>query len=59
MLVTERQILRDAIGIRRPENAGLAQRPAPLRTFADHQMAFARPAEQDFSGGTELEPLGY
>jgi hypothetical protein len=57
--MAERKILGDAIHIRGAENFGLAHRAPPFGALADHQMAFARPAEHDFARAGNFEPLGH
>ena len=57
--MTERQILFDAINIRRSKDRRLSQRPPAFGTFAFHQMALARAAEHDFAGAGNFETLGH
>lgn len=56
--MTERQVLRDAIDIRRSENFCFAHRAPAFSTFPDHQMPATRAAELDFTSPSDFEPLG-
>jgi hypothetical protein len=58
ILVAERKVLRDAIGIGGIHYCGLAQTSAALRTFALQQMAAARLHPHNLAGSGYLKPLG-
>jgi hypothetical protein len=57
--MTERQILRNAIHIRRSENFGFAHRAPAFRTFANHQMAAPGTTELDLASTGNFEPFGH
>ena len=57
--MAERQVLRDAINVGRPEDVRFSQRPPPFRTLPLKQMALARPAEQHFAGAGYLETFAH
>jgi hypothetical protein len=57
--MAERQILKNAIGIRRVYNGALAEAAAVLGLFALQQVALAGVAAQDFARAGDLEPLGH
>ena len=57
--MAERQILRDAVGIRGIHTGQTAQRAAAFGIFGLRQMAPARAGAQDFSAGRNLETLGH
>jgi len=57
-LVAEREILLDAIRVRRSDERGLSQGPAAFRTFALEQMPPASAAFQHFAGAGYLEAFG-
>ena len=57
--MAERQVLRDAIGIRRINDRALSEPAAALGVFALQQMALASMAAQDLASASDLEPLGH
>lgn len=57
--MAERQILRDAIRIGRPQDRGFSHGPAPFRALALKQMPPAGAAEQHLAAGGDFETFGY
>jgi hypothetical protein len=57
--VTERQVLRDAIGISRVNDHGTAEAAAALGILGLGQMAVAGMAAQNFASAGDFEPLGH
>jgi hypothetical protein len=57
--MAERQILRDAIYIRRIHDRALAETAAALGVFALQQVALAGMAAHDFARAGDLEPFGH
>ena len=57
--MTERQILRDAVRVRRIDEFGGAEAAAALGTFRLQQVAFAGAHAHDFAGAGDLETLGH
>jgi|GraSoiStandDraft_45_1057281.scaffolds.fasta_scaffold3093067_1 hypothetical protein len=55
----ERQILLDAILVRVMNGGRAAEIAAALGAFGLRQMAFTRAGAQDFSAGSDFEPLGH
>src|SRR5437899_2284346 len=54
-----RQVLDDAIGVRRVNDRALAETAAALGIFALQQMALAGVVAHDFAGAGDLEPFGH
>jgi hypothetical protein len=57
--MAERQVLQDAISIRRINHGAFAETAAVFGILALQQVAFAGVATQDFAGARDLEPLGH
>jgi len=57
--VAERQILQDAVGVRRINDGALAEAATVLGVLALQQVAFTGVAAQDFARAGDLEPLGH
>ena len=58
-LMTEWQILFDAINVGWSDERCLSQRPAAFGIFALQQMAPTRAPEEDFAGAGNFETFGY
>jgi hypothetical protein len=59
MSVTERQILRDAVNVRRSEDLGFPHGSTPFGALAHHQMALAGTAEKHLAGACYLKSFGH
>lgn len=57
--MTERQILRDAIGVGGIHDGGFAEAAQAMGVFGLRQMPATGAMAQDFSGGGDLEPFGH
>ncbi len=58
-LMTEGQILFDAINVCWIHHSDFFHAPAAFRIFGAHQVAAASAPDQDFAGAGDLETLGY
>ena len=57
--MAERQILRDAVSVRRVHKLGAREPAAAPRTFGLEQMPLACVAAQHFAVGRDFEPFGH
>jgi hypothetical protein len=57
--VAEREVLRDAVGIRGVNHGGLAEAAHALGVFGLGQVTAARVGAHDFAGASDLEPFGH
>src|SRR6266542_3591526 len=58
-LVTEGEVLDDAVSVGFVNDRSFAEPAATFRVFAGEQMASAGVGTQHFAGGGDLEPLGH
>jgi hypothetical protein len=58
-LEAERQVLGDAVYIRRINRGGLAKTPETLGVFGLSQVAAASAGAHDLAGGGDFKPLGH